>query len=507
MNKKHIIIKGAIILTLAGFASRIIGFFYRIFLSYTIGAEGMGIYQLIFPIYAMSCSLTASGIQTAISKFVSGKMAVGDKKGARNIFITGLTISLALSALACYILFYYADFISVQFLEETRCAELLRLLAYSVPFAAVHSCINGYYYGLRRTNVPAISQLIESLVRMGTSYFLYIIFIEKGIAITPALAVYGMVTEEVVSFLLCSTIIAVHFGNENYKDTPTSSMVTNFKEMLSLSTPLTLNRVLLNLLQSMEALFIPLRLRVYGMDVSTSLSTYGVLTGMSIPLILFPSAITASASTLLLPTVSEAQSAQDGTRITVTIENTIKYSLILGILCTGVFLALGNEMGEVLFHSDLAGPFILTLSWICPFLYLTTTLTSVLNGLGKTTTTFIQSTIGLLLRIGFVWFAVPLFGISGYLWGLLASELVIAFMALRSLKKEYDYSYHVQASIVLPVLALVLSIGIILFARQAVHSLGFVPPPLIELFSLAILLTLSYILLLIVFRVIKLPAK
>lgn len=180
-EQKHIIIKGAIILTLAGFASRIIGFFYRIFLSYTIGAEGMGIYQLIFPIYAMSCSLTASGIQTAISKFVSGKMAVGDKKGARNIFITGLTISLALSALACYILFYYADFISVQFLEETRCAELLRLLAYSVPFAAVHSCINGYYYGLRRTNVPAISQLIESLVRMGTSYVLYIIFIEKAL--------------------------------------------------------------------------------------------------------------------------------------------------------------------------------------------------------------------------------------------------------------------------------------------------------------------------------------
>ncbi|WP_395018783.1 hypothetical protein, partial [Robinsoniella peoriensis] len=75
------------------------------------------------------------------------------------------------------------------------------------------------------------------------------------------------------------------------------------------------------------------------------------------------------------------------------------------------------------------------------------------------------------------------------------------------LKKEYDYSFHVQASIVLPVLALVLSIGIILFARQSVHSLGFVPPPLIELFSLAILLTLSYVLLLFVFRVIKLPAK
>lgn len=492
-------------MTLAGFASRILGFFYRIFLSQTIGAEGMGIYQLIFPIYAMSCSLTASGIQTAISKFVSAKMALGDKKGARNIFLTGISISLTLSAFACYMLYHYAGFISMNILEEERCVKLLQIIAYSIPFAAVHSCINGYYYGLRKTNVPAISQLIESVVRMGTSYILYIIFIEKGVPVTPALAVYGMVTEEIVSFLLCGTAIALHFGNQDYSSSPSSSMMKNFKEMMSLSTPLTLNRVLLNILQSMEALFIPLRLRVFGMDTSASLSTYGVLTGMSLPLILFPSAITASASTLLLPTISDAQSTKNDGKIISTIESTIKYSLILGIFCTGVFLALGNEMGTVLFHSDLAGPFILTLSWICPFLYLTTTLTSVLNGLGKTTTTFIQSTIGLLLRIGFVWFAVPVFGISGYLWGLLASELVIAFMALQSLRKYYRYSFHVYTCVVKPVFSLILSIGIILFCRQGVHNLGFTPVPLFELIFMAFVLCAAYVLLLFVFRVIKLP--
>lgn len=507
MSKKNVIIKGAIILTLAGFASRFLGFFYRIFLSYTIGAEGMGIYQLIFPIYAMTCSLTASGIQTSISKFVSAKMALGDKKGARNIFLTGLSISLVLSFFATFVLYHYSETIAMLFLEEERCVNLLRIVSYSIPFAAVHSCINGYYYGLRKTNIPAISQFIESIVRMGTSYILYIVFIEKGIPVTPALAVYGMVSEEIISFLLCSTAIALHFGNQDYSKSPTSSMWRNFREMFALSTPLTVNRVLLNVLQSMEALFIPLRLRVYGMDVSGSLSTYGVLTGMSLPLILFPSAITASASTLLLPTISDAQSTQNDTKITSMIENTIKYSLILGILCTGVFLTLGSEMGTVLFHSQLAGPFILTLSWICPFLYLSTTLTSVLNGLGKTTTTFIQSTIGLVLRILFVWFAIPAFGISGYLWGLLVSELVISFMALYSLRQHYRYSFHVNNSIVKPVVALAIGIGIILFFRQSIHQLGFSPAPVVELFAAAFILCISYVLFLFIFKVIKLPVS
>ncbi len=124
MNQKRIILKGAIILTLAGFVSRIIGFFYRIFLSHTIGAEGMGIYQLIFPVYAMVFSLTASGIQTAVSRNVSGKLAVGDHKGARDTFLRsdpGLWGTL----IASLFLHENAGWISTYFLHESRCLSLL----------------------------------------------------------------------------------------------------------------------------------------------------------------------------------------------------------------------------------------------------------------------------------------------------------------------------------------------------------------------------------------------
>ena len=98
--------------------------------------------------------------------------------------------------------------------------------------------------------------------------------------------------------------------------------------------------------------------------------------------------------------------------------------LLLGFGCTALFLLLGRPAGRLLFHSELAGSFILTLSFICPFMYIASTLGSILNGLGKTAQTFLYSVVSLLLRLLFVFIAIPHYGIKGYLWGMLASQML-----------------------------------------------------------------------------------
>ena len=93
----HPLLRGAFVLTCTSFIGRLIGFFYRIFLSGLIGAEGIGIYHLIFPVYALCISFCAAGIQTAISRFTAANIAVGNKKGALEILQTGLTCSILFS--------------------------------------------------------------------------------------------------------------------------------------------------------------------------------------------------------------------------------------------------------------------------------------------------------------------------------------------------------------------------------------------------------------------------
>ena len=175
---------------------------------------------------------------------------------------------------------------------------------------------------------------------------------------------------------------------------------------------------------------IPGQLRQFGYSASESLSVYGILTGMALPMVLFPSVLTNSVSVLLLPAVAEAQEKRDRQYILDAVRKACFYCILLGLGCTFIFLILGNWMGRTLFGNTLAGTFIVTLGWICPFLYLSTTLHSILNGLGKTTSTFLLNVLGLGVRIGFVLYGIPVAGIKGYLWGILISQGIMAGGAL-----------------------------------------------------------------------------
>ncbi len=440
-RKSNPLITGTLILTLTGFASRFIGFFYRIFLSRIFGAEGMGIYQLISPVLALSFALTVAGIQTAISKYVASEAISKDYRSSVLHLSAGFAISMSISILCTAGIYCYADEIALHFLMERRTAPLLRIIALSIPMATVHSCINGYFYGIRETAVPSLCQLSEQIVRVGSVYAIYYICLKKGFTPTISFAVVGLVIGECASMLVSLIAVRSHFANvvpKNYGSLFSVDLKA-FKgacnRLLKLSIPLSLNRVIINFLQSIEAVFIPNRLLSYGYDNTTALSIYGVLTGMALPLILFPNAITNSICVLLLPVVSEADATSNMATIKKAVHRSIRYGFFLGILFTGIFLCAGRTLGNLLYQSSLAGSFIIVLSFLCPLMYIASTLGSILNGLGKTGLTFLFSMASLLVRLGFVLFGIPRFGIHGYLWGLLISQAMQTVLCMFAVRK------------------------------------------------------------------------
>jgi stage V sporulation protein B len=194
------------------------------------------------------------------------------------------------------------------------------------------------------------------------------------------------------------------------------------QNILSMALPITLSRVLVCLLQGIEAALLPQQLQRFGMDSSAALTIYGTLTGMTLPLLLFPTAVTGSLATLLLPVVSEARSLHQDKKITNTIRASFYSSLLLGYFFLAAFLLFGIPCGELLFHSTLAGSYICRLAVICPFLYVNTTLSSVLHGLGKTTLLSVCSTVSFCIRLLFVLLLVPELGIQGYFLGLILTQ-------------------------------------------------------------------------------------
>ncbi|MCM1559490.1 MAG: polysaccharide biosynthesis protein [Butyrivibrio sp.] len=460
----HPLIVGTVILTLTGLVSRIIGFFYRIYLSRLFGEEGMGLYQLLSPVLSLSFSLTAAGYQTAISKLVAEQTAKS-KRVSLGPMAAGLTVSLPLSLLCSTAVYFGADFIAAALLQEPRTASMLRILSFSIPMSAVHACVNGHFYGIKKAGIPAASQLLEQIARVGCVFLSAGQSLSAGRVPSISVAVLGLTMGELCSMLFslaaiwqtpgsASRLSPVHSARQLHDDSGSSrphpaqgarqalglsSRLSAgrglYPGLLSMALPLTANRIVLNLLQSVESVSIPARLRLYGYDNTTALSVYGVLTGMAMPFIFFPNALTSSVAVLLLPVISENYALGNFSAVKNATLKTVKYCGLMGLICMAVFLSMGRFAGTVLFHSPLAGHFITTLGFICPFLYLDTTLSSILQGLGKAGHIFVMNVVCLLIRLAFVFLAVPCFGITGYLWGLLASQLTLGILYLAALMR------------------------------------------------------------------------
>lgn len=444
MSRKQALIRGTAVLTVTSLSTRFMGFFYRMFLSHTFGEENVGLYQLVFPVYALGISLSCAGMELALSRCVAREAAAGRMQKTRELLKTSLIFTFFISCMISLFIRQNADTIALTFLRDSRCSSLLFLLSYTFPFASIHSCICGYSLGLKQTKIPAVSQLLEQAFRILSVCHLYVLFQDRGQNISIAFAVAGLTFGEIAA-----SFYSLHSIRQSWKQISEKSEVFSFP-LLHSRRPFTETSGtrsstyrkprILKYPAKCEADSIPVCLQYYGIPAAQSLQTYGVLTGMALPCILFPSAVTNAVSSMLLPTVAGLQEMKDRQQLRSLILKITCSCILLGCFCCGVLLILGKWIGIFLFKSPLAGNFILTLAWICPFLYTNTVLLSMINGLGKTTCSFLFNLFSLCIRITGVFLFIPAAGISGYLNGLLISQIFL-FLLLHSRLSVYAGKY------------------------------------------------------------------
>ncbi len=199
MGRKQLLV-GTAILAGANILTKCMGFFYRIFMSNYIGAEGMGLYQLILPLYTLAWSITAGGFTITVSRLTAREHARGENGSIGRIVKQSASLCLLLSILLSCVLFWGADWIALHILQEPRTALSLRLLAFAIPFMSVGSCLRGFFQGLQQMTVPAFSQILEQLLRIGAIYLLAGIFVPRGLEYACFAAVWGIVLGEAGAF-------------------------------------------------------------------------------------------------------------------------------------------------------------------------------------------------------------------------------------------------------------------------------------------------------------------
>ena len=448
----NLVIKGTLILTITGLATRFIGFYNRIFLSNLIGAKQLGIYQLIFPLYMVAFSLTTMGNELALTKLVSEYVGRNDKKSAVSFLKLCLFVNLILGTATALFFYLGADFLSLRVLNATDSGNCLKILSVGIPFMAMKGAIHGYFLGLERSEIHGISDFLEQIAKVGGLYILATYLIVKE-HYTADFAVRGIVLGEIISFTYSLIMLIIEFSkNKNISDKKPISNTKIMSLFVKNALPLTANRFALTALQSAEAILIPTFLLKYYNDSALSLSTYGIFTGMAFPFIMFPATLTNSLSVMLLPAVSGAYSELNTTYLQRLVERSIRFCLIVGIFSGTTFFIFGKTMGSMFFGNKEAGIYLYQLSFLCPLIYLATTLASVLNGLGFATHNLMLTVLSTGIRISFILFVIPKLGITGYAAGLFVSYLFLTFASLNKLNGIVSFELRFIRDIISPLI-------------------------------------------------------
>ena len=446
---KNRVVKGTLILTTAGFATRIIGFYNRIFLSRLIGAKELGIYQLIFPLYMIAFAFTTFGNELALTKLVSEYKSRNDMTATKVFFKICLSINIILGLFMSIIMYKNAGILCEKILKAPECEKCLQIISLGIPFMSTKGAIHGYFLGLEQSGVHGLSDFLEQLAKVLGLYILTVFFCVKS-SYDAAFAVWGIVIGEITSFLFSLCALLVHLRKDNNKSRSSLHLSTCYQIFLRNSIPLTTNRLALTILQSIKAIMIPVILLNYYKNSTTSLAIYGIFSGMAFPFIMFPSTITNSLSTMLLPAVSSASSCLDTDYLKKLCEKSLHFCLLIGLFSMTAFYIFGPSIGICFFESKEAGHYLFQLSFLCPFIYLSTTLTSILNGLGFATHNLILTFISTIIRISFIVGAIPKIGITGYIMGLFTGYLFLTFSCLHKLQNIIPLNLKFTESIFIP---------------------------------------------------------
>lgn len=498
--KRRSLITGTLWLTGAGIITRLLGFVYRIYLSNLIGSEGMGLYQLISPIYFLLFTFCSAGCHTAISQLVAAENARRHHANMRRILWICLIPSALLGFFCTAAVYSFAPWIAEYILHDIRAAKGIQTLCLGLPFCISSTCFKAYFHGLQRMAVPAIEQVVEQLCRMGVIYWLSPLFSGSDVALTCRYVVFGTLAGDLVSCLYTLIAYGLHRRKKGCIPPPFPITPMPYRRLLPkillIVLPVTGSRLLTQLLSSFENIMLPSVLQRSGLSASAALSVYGEFGGMVMPLLTFPTILTGALSSNLLPMVAGAKADGNTNRIHTAINQSLRLTFFIAFLFTALFGSLGNVLGHLLYPGTGAGPLLQLLSVYCPFLYLQTTLGGIMHGSGMQNQIFLYQLFSSGLRIFILLTYGPIYGFTAFLIGMLISMAVSAVLSLHKILTTYHLKLKLGQTIFLPFLSSILTY---LLLNLSLHqSISYIQTKLPALLFTVLFGIILYLLLLII---------
>ena len=452
-TKNHQFLKGTMILTISSIVVKVIGALNWIILSRVMGGEGIGLYQMGFPIYLMAITVSSAGIPVAISIITAEKIAKEDYLGAQRVFhvswrllfCTGLFFSLCLLFGAKWLVEYH-------WIRDPRAYYSIIALAPAVFFVTFLASFRGYFQGWQIMTPTACSEITEQSVRVVTMIVFAYMFLPYGLTYAAAGASMGAGAGAFCGLLVLCLFyrkLKKRFHLESLKQDANAVVEPAWniiKRLVTLALPVSMSSLMLPIVSNLDLLIVPARLEVAGFSVSQATTLFGYLTGMAVPLVNLSTILTAALAISLVPAISESRTLNDMAGIKERTKTAFRVAAIITIPCSVGLFVLGEKVAGMIYNAPGAAPAIQTMSIGIFLLGIHQVSTGILQGLGRTTIPVFNMIIAGACKVFLNWnlTAVSTLGIKGSAWATVADFGVAAILNLFFIYKYTEFSLPIM---------------------------------------------------------------
>ena len=483
-SKGESFLKGTLILTVAGVVVKVIGSLNWIFVSRILGGEGIGLYQMAFPIYFFALSVSTAGVPVAISIITAERVALKDIFGAKRIFKISMSLMLVTGLIFTALTYFGAQWlIDWHFIRDPRAYWSVVALAPAIFFVTLLASSRGYLQGWQRMTPTAVSQIVEQIFRVITMILFASLFLPWGLDFAAAGASLGAFAGAVTGLLVLVYFhwklekdIKAEYGSDikPLSEGEQSSTWTIIKRIFALSLPVSAASIMLPVVSNLDLAIVPQRLEVAGYSVNEATELFGYLTGMAVPLVNLATILTASLAVSLVPAISKARALGDKKLVFSQTASGVRISNFVCFPAFVIVFVLATPISTLIYNAPGAGPAVLVSSVSIVLLGLHQVSTAVLQGLGHPSIPMINMIIAAGFKVALNWSltAIPYLGIMGAAWATAADMGVAAIINMYFIHRYIGYRIEVLQLLKTVFAAAIMAVSVYGFYNWTMAQLG-----------------------------------
>lgn len=425
MSRKMPIFYSALLLTGVNLLLRLVGTSFQVYLSGRIGAEGIGLLQLVMSVGSMALVAGMAGIRTATMYLTAEESGRGKHSHVIWVLSSSIIYSIICSVTVGAIVYSFAPFLAKEWIGNVHTVDSIRLFAMFLPINCLTGVMVGYFTGANRIGTLAAVEVAEQFCSMICTMLLLTFWAGHN----PEKACQAVILGSGISACLTlSSLTLLRLLERN----PNSEQIPMASRLLRTAVPLAAADDLRTGITTVENLMVPKRLALYP-GVLSPLAAFGIVCGMVFPVLMFPAAILFGLTELLVPELARCRAAGKDNRISHLVQKSLRVALLYGSACGGIFFLTAPELCNALYQNKEAGIY---LRWFAPLavlLYCDSVTDAMIKGLGQQTASVRYNILTNTMDVAFLYILLPKYGIAGYYISFLITHLVNFILSIRRL--------------------------------------------------------------------------